>query len=146
MAPRKIPMRTCVGCRTVRAKRELVRVVRTPAGDVTVDPTGKLSGRGAYVLPNLRCLDLALQGKRLERALQQPIPPDVQRRMAEMLSGADREPRIGARFRPGHGQAGFGRGRLRACGSARSGSSGAGGHRRGPRHGQARHAWPGNTA
>lgn len=88
MAPRHVPQRTCVGCRTVRPKRELVRVVRTPAGDVTVDPTGKLSGRGAYVCPDLRCLDLALQGKRLERALQQPIPPDVQRRMAEMLAGA----------------------------------------------------------
>lgn len=86
MARRKVPMRTCVGCRTVRAKRELVRVVRTPDGDVTVDPTGKLSGRGAYICPEHRCLELAWQGKRLERALQQTIPADVHERLADMLA------------------------------------------------------------
>ncbi|MFS8524194.1 MAG: YlxR family protein [Limnochordales bacterium] len=88
MAQRKVPMRTCVGCRTSRPKRELVRVVRTPDGDVTVDPTGKLSGRGAYVCPDVRCLEQALKAKRLERALQRPIPDDVRRRLADMLAAA----------------------------------------------------------
>lgn len=88
MAQRKVPMRTCVGCRTSRPKRELVRVVRTPDGDVTVDPTGKLSGRGAYVCPDVRCLERALKAKRLERALQRPIPDDVRRRLADMLAAA----------------------------------------------------------
>ncbi len=88
MAPRKVPMRTCVGCRTVRAKRELVRVVRTPAGEVTVDPTGKLSGRGAYICPDRGCLEQARQGKRLERALKESIPADVYERLADMLAAA----------------------------------------------------------
>lgn len=88
MAQRKVPMRTCVGCRTSRPKRELVRVVRTPDGDVTVDPTGKLSGRGAYVCPDVRCLEQALKAKRLERALQRPIPDDVRLRLADMLAAA----------------------------------------------------------
>ncbi|MFO7265430.1 MAG: YlxR family protein [Limnochordales bacterium] len=86
MAQRKVPMRTCVGCRTVRPKRELVRIVRTPAGEVVVDPTGKLAGRGAYVCPDRRCLELAWQGKRLERALQHAIPADVHQRLADLLA------------------------------------------------------------
>lgn len=86
--PRKIPMRTCVGCRTVRAKRELVRVVRTPAGEVTIDPGGKVPGRGAYICPDIRCLETAWQGKRLDRALQHPVPADVRERLADMLAAA----------------------------------------------------------
>lgn len=85
MKPRKVPERTCVGCRTVRPKRELVRIVRTPDKQVTVDHTGKLSGRGAYVCPDAKCLELASKGRRLERALQHPVPEDVRLRLAELL-------------------------------------------------------------
>ncbi|HEY8495872.1 MAG TPA: YlxR family protein [Limnochordales bacterium] len=88
MKPRKVPQRTCVGCRQVRAKRELVRVVRTPDGQVTVDTTGKLAGRGAYVCPDPNCLELAWKGRRLERALQHPVPDEVRQRLAEMLAAA----------------------------------------------------------
>src|SRR5688572_20007562 len=62
MKPRHIPVRTCTGCRTEHPKREMTRVVRTPAGEVVIDPTGKQSGRGAYVCPNGACWDLALRG------------------------------------------------------------------------------------
>lgn len=85
MKPRKIPQRTCVGCRAVRPKRELVRIVRTPDKEVTVDATGKLAGRGAYVCPDVNCLELAYKGKRLERALQHPVPEDVRTRLGQLL-------------------------------------------------------------
>ncbi len=78
---RKIPQRQCVACGTMRAKRELVRVVRTPAGEVRVDPTGKLSGRGAYVCLDASCVDRALRGRRLEGVLERPISEDVARDM-----------------------------------------------------------------
>ncbi|MCL4516995.1 MAG: YlxR family protein [Firmicutes bacterium] len=74
---RKVPQRTCVGCQTVRPKKELVRVVRTPEGEVLVDPTGKKSGRGAYLCPNVECLKAAVKGKRLQKALEQPISEEV---------------------------------------------------------------------
>jgi len=75
--PRKIPMRTCVGCRTSRPKRELVRIVRDPQGELHVDATGKLAGRGAYICPDIACFDAAVKGKRLEKALERSIPPEV---------------------------------------------------------------------
>ena len=68
--PRHIPQRTCVACRRTTAKRELVRLRRTPEGGVEVDPTGKRSGRGAYLCPALDCWRLAIQKGRLDRALK----------------------------------------------------------------------------
>lgn len=67
---RKQPQRTCVGCHQVRAKRELLRIVRTLTGDVTPDKTGKAAGRGAYVCVRRQCLLAALEHNRLERALE----------------------------------------------------------------------------
>lgn len=77
MRQRHVPERTCVGCRTTRPKRELVRVVRTPEGAVELDPTGKRAGRGAYLCPSLDCLEQAVRGRRLERALRHPVDPAV---------------------------------------------------------------------
>ncbi|MGE5527671.1 MAG: RNase P modulator RnpM [Patescibacteria group bacterium] len=74
---RKIPQRTCLGCQAVKPKRELVRIVRTPAGEVSIDPTGKKAGRGAYICPRRECLAGALAGNRLERALEISIPREV---------------------------------------------------------------------
>ena len=67
--PRHIPQRTCVACRQVGDKRSLIRVIRTPQG-VRVDPTGKQSGRGAYLCHDRRCWDKALKAKLLDRALK----------------------------------------------------------------------------
>ena len=72
--PRHVPTRTCVACRTSRAKRELRRIVRTTAGDVVVDPTGRLAGRGAYVCPDTDCLSIAIKKGALSRALEIPLP------------------------------------------------------------------------
>lgn len=68
--PRHVPQRTCVGCRETGAKREFVRVVRTPIGTVEVDPTGKKSGRGAYLCQRVECWQAALKKDRLGHALR----------------------------------------------------------------------------
>ena len=83
---RKVPQRQCVACGQVRAKRDLVRVVRTPAGDVRVDVTGKVSGRGAYVCPDTACVDHALRGGRLAGALEQPLAEDLAERLREAIA------------------------------------------------------------
>jgi len=74
-------MRTCVGCRTERAKRDLVRIVRLPSGDVVMDSTGKLSGRGAYLCADGKCWTLALRRGALERALAVPLPSELRDRL-----------------------------------------------------------------
>jgi predicted RNA-binding protein YlxR (DUF448 family) len=68
--PRHVPQRTCVGCRETSAKREFVRVVRTPIGAVEIDPTGKKSGRGAYLCQRRECWQAALKKDRLGHALR----------------------------------------------------------------------------
>jgi len=82
---KKIPQRTCIGCRNVRPKKELVRIVRTPVGEVLLDPTGKKSGRGAYNCPNLDCLELALKGTQLEKALEAKISEEEKTRLREEI-------------------------------------------------------------
>ncbi len=87
MRPKKLPKRLCVGCQEVRLKKELARVVRTPEGEVTLDPTGKRSGRGAYVCRNPSCLEAALKGQRLARALKHDLTPDTVQKLREALGG-----------------------------------------------------------
>ena len=79
MKQRKVPIRSCVACRTSGDKRNLVRVVRTASGEVLVDTTGKTPGRGAYLCPSAECLRKALKEKRLTRALRSEIPDEVVR-------------------------------------------------------------------
>jgi hypothetical protein len=75
--PAHIPQRSCVACRQTRPKAELLRIVRTPAGAIVVDPSGKAAGRGAYVCRNERCPDEAVKQKKLSRALGVPVGGDV---------------------------------------------------------------------
>ena len=74
---KKVPLRMCVGCQQMKPKKELIRIVRTPDEKVEVDPTGKRSGRGAYICPDKGCLEKAIKGKRLEKALQRPLAAEV---------------------------------------------------------------------
>ncbi len=74
---KKIPLRQCLGCREMKPKRELVRVVRAPDGAVSLDFKGKSPGRGAYVCPNEECLKKAVKSRALERALEAQIPEDI---------------------------------------------------------------------
>ena len=77
MKPRKIPMRMCVGCREMKPKKELLRVVKPQEGDAHIDQKGKAPGRGAYVCPSVECLKKARKSKALERALECTIAPEV---------------------------------------------------------------------
>ena len=87
---KKIPQRQCMGCRERKAKRDMIRVVRTTEGTVTLDFGGKLNGRGAYVCPDPECLKKAQRSKALERSLEVAIPDEVYQRLAkEMETGAN---------------------------------------------------------
>ena len=73
MKKRKVPLRMCLGCQEMKPKREMMRIVRTPDNRLLLDPTGKQSGRGAYVCPTETCFLAAIKGKRLEKALECPV-------------------------------------------------------------------------
>lgn len=73
----KAPMRQCIGCREMKEKRELMRILRTPEGELTLDVTGRKNGRGAYLCRDFQCFVKARKAKALERSFQMSIPQDV---------------------------------------------------------------------
>ena len=77
MKARKIPMRMCAGCGESRPKKELIRVVRSPLGEISLDATGKKPGRGAYICPRPECLKKARTNKRIDRSFDASIPESV---------------------------------------------------------------------
>jgi len=83
--PKKIPLRMCVGCREMKPKKELLRIVRTPEGEIALDPGGKKSGRGAYVCWQESCLMRAIKQKQLDRALESPIGPEVTEQLRQKI-------------------------------------------------------------
>ena len=87
--PKKIPQRQCLGCREMKPKPELLRVVRSPEGEVSLDPKGKKPGRGAYVCPNADCLRRAIKSRALSRALETEIPDEVMEGLAAALEAKD---------------------------------------------------------
>lgn len=90
MAPRirKIPQRTCIGCGQVKNKKELLRIVRTPEGEILFDLTGKKSGRGTYTCPQAECLEKAFKGNKLAAKLEIELPSEVKERLKEELRQA----------------------------------------------------------
>jgi len=82
---KKIPLRMCTGCGQMKPKRELVRVVKSPEGEVSLDTGGRKPGRGAYVCPDAACLKAARKARRFERAFQGPIPAEVWERLEQEL-------------------------------------------------------------
>lgn len=82
---KKIPQRQCMGCRERKEKRELIRVVRSPQGDVSLDFRGKAPGRGAYICPTMDCLKRARRSKSLERSLDIPIPDEIYARLEQEM-------------------------------------------------------------
>lgn len=82
---KKIPQRQCVGCRTMKDKKSLLRLVKTPEGDILLDTTGKKSGRGAYVCPDSECLKKARKSRALERALETAIPDAVYEALVQQM-------------------------------------------------------------
>ena len=87
---KKIPQRQCMGCRERKEKRQLIRVVRKVDGTVSLDFSGKVSGRGAYLCPDLACLAKAQKAKSLERSLEVPIPEEVYNRLVKEMEMAPR--------------------------------------------------------
>ena len=88
---KKIPVRRCVGCNAQRPKRELVRIVRSPDGQIGVDLTGKKSGREAYLPPAAERHANARKAKRPERAPEQPVPEEVYARLAQQIACAEQQ-------------------------------------------------------
>ena len=89
---RKIPMRQCLGCRVGKPKKELIRVVRSPEGVITLDFRGKKPGRGAYICPEKACLDKAKKSKALERAFECAIPDEIYENLYAELDTMEEEP------------------------------------------------------
>ena len=89
LKPKQIPQRQCVGCRTMKNKKELIRVVKSPEGEISLDFTGKKAGRGAYLCPDSACLARARKAKALERAFETAIPAEVYDALQAQMEAAD---------------------------------------------------------
>lgn len=89
--PKTIPVRQCLGCREHKPKSELIRVVRSPAGEVSLDFRGKKPGRGAYVCPDPACLKRVRKSKALERAFSTPLPDEVWAALEAQMEAGDRD-------------------------------------------------------
>lgn len=74
---KKVPQRQCIGCGEMKSKKEMIRILKTPEGEFTVDATGRKNGRGAYICPCMDCLKKAVKGRGLERSFKMAIPKDV---------------------------------------------------------------------
>ena len=83
---RRAPTRTCVACRTARDKRDLVRIVRTPSGQLNIDETGRLAGRGAYLCRDVACWTTALERGALARALEAPVTAELRAAMTALAA------------------------------------------------------------
>ena len=86
---KKIPLRQCLGCNERKAKKELLRVVRTPEGEIVLDFTGKRSGRGAYICQDIKCLKKARKSRRIDKNLECEIPDEVYDRMESELASKE---------------------------------------------------------
>ncbi|HER23807.1 MAG TPA: YlxR family protein [Candidatus Atribacteria bacterium] len=75
MKNQRVPVRTCIGCNSRKPKKEMIRIIRTPAGKIEIDVTGKKSGRGVYLCANVKCMEIAFRKNSLNQSLKQDIPP-----------------------------------------------------------------------
>ena len=89
--PKKIPVRQCLGCREHKPKPELIRVVRSPEGEVSLDFKGKKPGRGAYVCHDPECLKKARKSRALERAFSAPLPDEVWEQLEEQMKVGEQD-------------------------------------------------------
>ena len=82
---KKQPMRTCIGCRTVRPKRDMIRIVRSPDGEISADPGGKAQGRGAYICGDAACFAALVKTKALNRTFKMQVSDDVYERLKSLF-------------------------------------------------------------
>ncbi len=87
--PKKIPLRQCLGCREMKPKSELIRVVRSPEGEVSLDFRGKKPGRGAYLCPDPACLAKAKKSRAIERAFSAPVGSEVYAALEAQMKAGD---------------------------------------------------------
>ena len=90
MGTRKIPVRQCVGCREMKSKKEMIRVIKTPEDEIMIDATGRKNGRGAYICPSRDCLAKAIKSKGLERSFKMSIPTDVYDQLTKEMEEIDK--------------------------------------------------------
>ena len=86
MVTKKVPMRQCTGCREMKAKRDMIRVIKTAEDEICIDATGRKNGRGAYICPTMDCLKRAIKSRGLERSLKTAIPEEVYQQLEEEMS------------------------------------------------------------
>ena len=89
MQNKKVPLRKCTGCGEMKPKKELVRVVKTPEGEISLDPTGKMNGRGAYLCKDPQCLGKAQKSKRIEKALSCTVPDEIYNKLEQELISSE---------------------------------------------------------
>ena len=87
---KKIPMRQCIGCGVMKEKKELIRVVKTPEGDMILDRSGRVNGRGAYICPNRECLEKAIKNKGLNRSFKMAVDADVIEKLRQEIDDIER--------------------------------------------------------
>ena len=90
MGTRKIPMRQCVGCREMKSKKEMIRVIKTAEDQILLDATGRKNGRGAYLCPSMECFKKAVKGRGLERSFKMAIPREVYETLEKEMEEIDR--------------------------------------------------------
>ena len=86
MVTKKVPMRQCTGCREMKSKRDMIRVIKTAENEICIDATGRKNGRGAYICPSMDCLKQAMKSRGLERSLKMSIPDTVYQQLEEEMS------------------------------------------------------------
>ena len=86
---KKLPLRQCVGCNEMKNKKELIRVIKTPEGEIVVDATGKQNGRGAYICKSIDCFKKAENNKGLERSLKVQIPKEIYEKLTKELENLE---------------------------------------------------------
>lgn len=89
MAERKVPMRTCIACRSEKPKKELIRIVKTKDGEFTVDKTGKISGRGAYLCDDKACAEKVIKRKLLKHSFGVEVADEVYEKLTEEFFGKE---------------------------------------------------------
>ena len=90
MVAKKVPMRQCTGCREMKSKRDMIRVIKTAENEICIDATGRKNGRCAYICPNMVCLKQAMKNRGLERSLKTAIPETVYQQLEEEMSHIDK--------------------------------------------------------
>lgn len=89
MKTKKIPMRMCTGCLEMKPKKEMIRIVKSSEGEISVDLTGKKSGRGAYICKNIECLEKSFKSRKLSRSLETSIGEDIYEKLKEEINDAE---------------------------------------------------------